>query len=373
LLVRLHSGNPTRRSLVFSIPTLLALAAATGRELGWGLRAVSRETQRWRSLAESIPDYALRQDALKALNRKRGNIEGAALFWILPRHRSPELLRLLIAYEILADYLDCTSERAACVGIKNGLQLHRALLEAVEHTLDVSDYYLYHPWYDDGGYVRALVQVCRETCPRLPSYPTIRPFLAHAASLTHVLALNHEPDPDRRDAALKRWSRDQGGDRHDLTWFESAGSASAWLTVLALLALATEPGRQELEARLIYATYLPWISLTCTMLDSYADAEEDAQNGDHSYISHYSSREEATTRIAGLIRRSMSLAKGLPGGHRHTVITSCMIALYLSKDTARTPETSAISASFARAAGPLTRLLVPVLRIWRVLYRQRTA
>ena len=149
---------------------LRALAGAATRELLWGSREVSREVERWRARAASIPDDALRHDALAALEHKRANIDGAALFWTLPRVRSRELLRLLVAYEILADYLDCTSERAADVGTANGRQLHRALIEALDPDLRLSDYYRYHPWARDGGYVRALVGTCRQICARLPSY-----------------------------------------------------------------------------------------------------------------------------------------------------------------------------------------------------------
>jgi hypothetical protein len=79
------------------------LARSAGRELTWGLRAVSREVERWRRHAAAIPDPELAADALKALGRKRGNIAGAALFWTLPDRRSRDLLEVLVAYEVLAD------------------------------------------------------------------------------------------------------------------------------------------------------------------------------------------------------------------------------------------------------------------------------
>ncbi|HEV7527994.1 MAG TPA: DUF2600 family protein, partial [Solirubrobacteraceae bacterium] len=93
-----------------------ALLAAASRQLLWGLRAVSRETHTWQVRARSIPDAAIRDDALSSIERKRGHTDGAALFWILPRQRDPNLLRLLVAYEIIWDFLDCVNERGACEG-----------------------------------------------------------------------------------------------------------------------------------------------------------------------------------------------------------------------------------------------------------------
>jgi tetraprenyl-beta-curcumene synthase len=335
------------------------------------LREVSREVDRWRTIAAGIPDEALREDALVAIDRKRANIDGAALFWTLPRVRSLELLRLLVAYEVLADFLDCTSERAARAGTKNGRQLHRALIEALDPDQEVSDYYRYHPWARDGGYVRALVDSCREACVRLPSYEAAKPFLNRAARLTEVLALNHETERVRRDALLRSWAAQHFPDDQELTWFEWTGGASAWLTVLALLALAAEPDRDARAAHETYALYLPWISLTGTMLDSYGDVAEDAANAAQSYIAHYGSADAAAGRVAEIIRRSLDGAASLADGERHLVIASCMIAMYLSKDSVRTAQTRAFTQNLTHAAGPLTRLLVPVLRVWRLIYGQR--
>jgi tetraprenyl-beta-curcumene synthase len=335
------------------------------------LSEVSREVERWRTVAAGIPDDALRHDALAAIEGKRANIAGAALFWTLPRVRSRELLRLLVAYEILADFLDCTSERAAHLGTANGRQLHRALIEALDPDLHVSDYYRYHPWVKDGGYVRALVDTCRQTCVRLPSYGAARPLLHRAACLTQVLALNHEPDPTRRDALLRAWADTHFAGHDELAWFEWTGGASAWLTILALLALAADPGRDAREAKDTYAVYLPWVSLTGTMLDSYGDIAEDAASAAHSYIAHYDSTGAAAGRIAEIIRRSLEGAASLRDGQRHLVIASCMIAMYLSKDSVRTPQTRAFTQSLTHTAGPLTRLLLPALRVWRLIYGQR--
>jgi tetraprenyl-beta-curcumene synthase len=344
-----------------------------GRELSWGLKGVSREVAYWRTFATRIPDDALRHDALDALDRKRANIDGAALFSTLPRTRSPELLSLLVAFEILADYLDCTSERGAHAGIYNGRQLHQALIEALNPQLCLSDYYRYHPWRDDGGYLRALVAACRASCERLPSYPTVQPLVTRAADLAQVLALNHEEAPSRRAALLRAWADANFPGDDELAWYEWTGAASAWLTILALLALAADTGCAPDEANATYAAYLPWVSLAGTMLDSYGDAHEDAATTDHSYIGHYASASESTRRLGWLIRRSVEETESLTDGPRHLVIVSCMVAMYLSKDSVRTPDARARTTSLMHNAGPLARLLLPVLRGWRILYGQRTA
>ncbi|MFI4990992.1 MAG: DUF2600 family protein [Solirubrobacterales bacterium] len=352
---------------------LWALAAAAVRELVWGLRAVSAEIERWRRHATLIPDPTIRSDALAALDTKRTHADGAALFWILPRRRNYDLLRLLVAYELIWDLLDNLSERAAAVGQIDGRQLHLAIAEAIDPSASISDYYCQHPWREDGGYLRALVESCRRSCATLPSYPRIRARALHDAELAQVLALNHDPDPCRRDAALKQWVERHLPGRPGLGWWELSGAASAPLNIHALLALAAEPRCAESEIEAVHGAYFPWLSAATTMLDSYVDQAEDARDGNHSYIAHYPSSGSAIRGVRQLLARSASEARSLPQGSKHAVIAAAMAAMYLSKSSARTTEMSARTRTLVESGGSLTRLLFPILRAWRFVYDQRTA
>jgi len=349
-----------------------ALMAALARELRWGLKAVSAEVELWRGRAAAIPDRTIREDALSSLERKRGNTDGAALFWTLPDLRQPQLLRLLVTYEIMCDFLDSVSERGAGAGLANGRQLHLAFSEALDPSAPISDYYCHHPLQDDGGYLRLLVELCRAACVLLPSYLAVRPTLIRAATLAQVQGLNHEPDPALRDATLRHWSAQEFAERLDLAWYELSGAASTWISVLALLALASEPGRQPHEAVETYAAYF-WVCLAATVLDSYVDEAEDIANGDHSYFGHYPSKDVGVRRAREIVMRASRETKSLRNSHRHTVIIACMIALYLSRDSALTPELESTSQMLLRSGGPLAVLLGPVLRAWRVAYSLKGA
>ncbi len=352
-----------------------ALLSAATRELLWGLRAASAEIDVWIDRAQSIPNPAIREDALSAIASKRGHADGAALFSILPRRREPNLLRLLVTYQTIWDFLDTVNERGAEVGTRtdNGMQLHLALVEALDPAMPISDYYRHHPWRDDGGYLRALVEVCRRCCAQLPSYGCVKSLVVREARRAQVLALNHDIDPSARDAALRDWADRECEQGPRASWFELSSAASASLTVHAALALAAQPACSEVELHRSCAAYFPWISAAATMLDSYVDQAEDECNGDHRYVAHYRSSIVARERLAELVARSATEARRLRDGHRHGVIAACMIAMYLSKDSARTPEMRAGTAGLVRAGGSLTRVLLPVLRMWRVAFAQQGA
>ncbi len=150
------------------------------------------------------------------------------------------------------------------------------------------------------------------------------------------------------------------------------GAATASLTVHALLALAAEPRCTESDIEGTQAVYFPWLSLTTTMLDSYVDRAEDVVGADHSYVEHYGDLEIAIERIGELISRSICEARRLRSGHRHIVIAASMIAMYLSRDSAREAENYQMTQRLVRAGGSSVKLLLPILRMWRTVYALRS-
>ncbi len=345
---------------------------AATRELTWGLPAASREIAHWRRVAARIRSGPLREDALDALEHKRGQSDGAALFSILPRKRNRSYLRLLVAYQTIWDYLDSVSERGASAGPANGRQLHLALVDALDPGSPIRDYYRYSPWRED-AYLVALVRTCRACCAQLPSFERVRELVLRDAGRAQVLALNHDPDPAERDAALERWAQHELPSEHEASWYELTGAASAGLAAFALLALACEPFCSDAEITRTHAAYFPWASAVACMLDSYADRREDAANGDHSYIAHYPTQELAISGTCTLVRRCLAELHALNNKEAHALIVCSMVALYLSKDTTCGDETSSGSSRIALAGGSLAGVLLPILRLWRAAHRVRAA
>jgi tetraprenyl-beta-curcumene synthase len=330
---------------------------------------VSREVRSWHAAALTIPDAPLRADALASLTAKRDHAEGAALFWVLGRGRDRRVLRLLVAYQTIWDFLDNASERAPAAA--NTRQLHRALADALDPHAPVSDYYRTHPWKRDGGYLNALVQACRAGCLALPSYEQVRAQMLTGVALCEVQSLNHDPDPDRRDGALKAWAGRLPGGDPALEGFELAAAASGFLPHV-LLVLASEPSCRESDASEVLAAYFPWVSLALTMLDSYNDWCEDLTSGAHSYISHYGDPATGVARLCEIVEQAARHARALPNGHRHATVVAAMVAMHLSRTSAWTGEMRPGTETIARSGGPLVRLLLPLARLWRATYLRRT-
>jgi tetraprenyl-beta-curcumene synthase len=348
---------------------LSALVAVAARELCWVLPNVAREVSAWESLALRAPDASLRDDALLTLRRERLNTEGAALFGVLPRRRDVTLLRVLAAYQITLDYLDTISERPSDDPLGNGRQLHLALTEAVAPGAPISDYYRLHPRCEDGGYLRALVELCRTGCATLPSFEQVRTRALRAAHLGTVQVPNHDPCEARRESGLRAWVQRELPGPSELCWFELTAAASSSLWTLALLALAADPDLHEDDVIEAEAVYFPWICAASTLLDAYVDQAADRAEGNHSYVEHYDSHAEMVERLCEIVYRSVDGARRLRNGERHALIAAGMVSMYLSKASARSPALRASSRRIVRAAGSLPRVQLPIMRTMRAVQR----
>ncbi len=339
--------------------------SVAARELRWIMPAVSAEVAAWRRTAARIPAARLRADALENLRSCRLNTEGAALFAILPRPRHPALVRALVAYQTALDYLDTLSEHPCEAQRANGVQLHRALVEALDPGGPVSDYYRHHPWSDDGGYLRMLVDAVRDGCRALPAYERVRAGALASAERMTVQSLNHDPLPERRDAALRSWAAQRFPGRDELRWFEWTAASCSSLSTFALLALAADVQLHEDDVAEAEAVYFPWVCAASTLLDAFVDQPSDRAEGNHSYVEHYDSAAEMAERLCEIAYRSVDGARRLRNGERHALIAAGMVSMYLSKASARRPELRDASARVARTAGSLPRLQLPIMRALR--------
>ena len=253
--------------------------------------------------------------------RKRTLVDGAAFYWTLPAHRDAGLLRLLVAFQVLADLLDERSEHDAGATDVTG-----AFTEAV--CLDVAV-------TPRDAYMMTLIEACRAGCAVLPGYTQILPLLALQARQAGALGLHHIVDPATRVAALRRFAADEFDAPGDATWFEqTAGGASA-LTIIVLLALAADPQTTERDLHAALAVYSPWVAALSMMLDSWVDQHDDRLTGHVSFVGYYASREAAVERMTLLIDRSLHGLAGLREGERHVLIGAAMTAMFLSRASAR--------------------------------------
>jgi tetraprenyl-beta-curcumene synthase len=318
--------------------------------------------------AEAIPDPWLRRDALAAHRDKAANSEGlAALAVLAPSEWRPQVVRSLVRYQLMLDYLDGVSERPSDDPLGNGLALHQAFEVALDPTAPHESYYAHSAMSDDGGYLRDLIDGCRASLAGLPSYPAVRDALLRQARLCRESqALNHALRYTSVQEELDEWARRtalEGELEEGFEWWELiAAAAASSLSVGALLALAATPGADEEDARQVEAAYFPWASGLNALLDSLVDLDEDPPEASH--LRRYRSREHAIERLETIAAGARSRVGELPDGRLHEAILAAMGSLYLMHEQAWRPGREPISLAVYTALGPLARpaLAVHLLR-----------
>lgn len=318
--------------------------------------------------AKAIPSPELRRDALHSLRRKWGHSEGAAAFAILaPPGRRAAVARLAIACEVMMDYLDTLSERPAADPYANTLQLHRSLLAglALERPPPLDYYELCPCGGEDGGYLRAHVDLCSRLLAALPAHRQIDADLrrfgtlyAEAQGICHAI----EADTPVPPAALS-----QAGCYAELAAGDMRAACSSSLPVMALFAAAARPAISEASIASLGAAYYPWTSALHILLDGLLDRSADRANGQYNQLGHYASIAEAAARIELIATRSRRLLAELPQAEAHLALLAGMAGYYLAPALAWHAEAAPLAAGASAPLGPLVKPAVLVHRL-----RQKT-
>lgn len=327
-----------------------------------------RELRAWRRRAVAIPDSTLRAHACATLRDEDGNAAGAALLALAaPPARREQVVRLLVALQVMYDYLDTLTEQPVADPLATARRLHRALIDLLDEAPPPADWYAGYPHRDDGGYLATLVATCRELLATLPSRTVVAPGVRRALGRAgESQARNHAAMLGATGVtALATWAAAQGAPEWELQWWELAAAAGSSLAAHALLAAAADPSLTPAAAAQLEAAYWPWTCALNTLLESVADRGADAVTGNHSYAGRYASREAAAERLAAIAARATATTGALPDARHHRTVLAAMACWYLAA-----PRTGVTRAQLRRVLAPLgadARALTAAARLHRWL------
>jgi tetraprenyl-beta-curcumene synthase len=324
---------------------------------------------RRRSLASHIPDSVLRSLALEALDHKRGNLDGAAVFaTLVPRASRSLVVQALVSCQTICDYLDLLSEQPTLDPIANGQRLHRALIVATTPGESHCDYYLHHDRSNDGGYLRALVESVREALIALPLLSLIaEPMRRAVERIAAYQSFNHG-DVEGSYEPFERWASAETRSATGLRWWETGAGAGSTLTLFVLIAAAADPSLTARDARMIEDAYFPWIGALHSLLDSLVDHDEDLADGERGLIDCYPSPVDAAVRMRAIADEAMRRAVALPRGRHHALIVAAMTSFYICEvHRSTSPLAQLIAPSVLEAIGRLATPAMAILSMQRTL------
>lgn len=312
----LHDGLSTPANIVRFLRTIVPHARLELEGIG--------------SLARTIPDDALRNQALASIEAKAYHVAGGCILaTFLPHAEARAYVELVAPLESIYDYLDNLCDRHPGVSEAAYPVLHQAIGDALDPYATPRDYYALGPAGDDNGYLHRLVTRVRRSLRRIDGHEKLLPVFREAARLyAEMQTYKHYPAGER-ERACREWFAARKNDRiAELEWYEFACAAGSQLQVYAPL-YELLAGRTQAVVR-AYDAHFPAVAALHVLLDSFIDQAEDRHYGELNFAATYPAPEAMRKRagyLAGLARRRFSW---LPDPRPHAFVLRVMSLFYLT-------------------------------------------
>lgn len=331
------------------------------------LPEIRRCIQRWEQRAQAIPSPELRRDALHTITEKATYVEAAAAFATLaaPASRGAAI-ELIVAWQIICDYMDALGEQPSADPFANNMQLHKAIVAAVDPTEPRVDYYAHHLHGHDGGYVDALITTCRQHLRTLPLSAAVQPLVSAAAercreAQSHVHAIGRSGATE----ALRRWTAAQTR-TNGYEWWEIAAAGISGISIPPLIAAAANPATTHEALTRIHDAYWPHICALSVLLDSVADQHTETDG--FSFLSPYPTHAAMGAGLARTTTNASRAVSRLPDPGIHQMIVASTIAYYMT-DGPEAPEVTATLRPVYDELRPTTAVIAFALRTRQRLHR----
>lgn len=326
---------------------------------------VDSELSNWREYATSRCAPDLSTQALASIRDKKFHCQGGSIYCLYPGVDNRSFVRLVVALQTISDYLDNLCDRAGVADEQAFRQLHLAMTDALDPASDLRDYYKYYTCHDDGGYLTALVNTCREEVGRLPSYAVVKPLVLELVSRYSDLQTYKHLDPCVREEKMQIWAQEQLTSYPELSLWEFAAASGSTLGMFMLCAQAADPDLSTASAQRTFTAYFPWICGLHILLDYFIDLAEDKSHGDLNFVSYYGDQTETLSRLTHFWQQALYSARELPNPLFAETVVQGLLAMYLSDPkTSAAPERT-IKTTLLAKAGSYTRLIYALCRIMR--------
>jgi tetraprenyl-beta-curcumene synthase len=350
---------PARARHVPKTPVLLMY-----RVYKYVLPEVRSELRRLRAIAEIIPDTELRTQALASMTSKQFHCEGGGVYAAANLGKRHILIPLIVALQTISDYLDNLCDRSTSLDEGDFRLLHQSMLDAVDPSAPLRDYYALRSEREDGGYLHELVRTCQSCVERLPSYTSVQPYVSELVGLYGDLQVYKHIVKDRREPLLLAWWEKHSHKVPGLHWNEFAAATGSTLGMFMLFLAAAEEGLTASDAIMIRDAYFPHICSLHIMLDYLIDQEEDREGGDLNFCNYYDDQSRLVERICEIARRARQDVQALPAPGFHRMIIEGLLALYLSDPKVREQDDVRRVSKHLMRRSPLTRLFFWGNSVW---------
>lgn len=342
-------------------------AAVLVRYISKIIPSVNQLLREWELKACLCCNPELRLHALNSIRFKAFHCYGGAVYAILDKERENTLIRLIVAYQTLCDYLDNLCDRAGSTDGHAFRLLHKSLINALTPREEVVDYYRLYSLQGDGGYINKLIDECHNCISKLAGYNVVHPFVLELVEWYIELQVRKHINVDKREEYLQQWAAEKLKESPQIMWQEYAAASGSTLAVFCLLGLAANRHVNQEDCREVVNSYFPWICGLHILLDYLIDRQEDLEGGDLNFTFYYQDQEEMINRLKYYTVNSYLQAALLPEPSFHQTIVSGLLAMYLTDYKVKQQGMEKLAEELIAQGGPHCRFICRLCRIVRRL------
>ncbi len=314
--------------------------------------AVHRQWNHWKKQAQKIPNLELRKQALMSLETKRFHCEGGAIYGLLAKEDCDKVIKFIVGYQTLCDYLDNLCDRSTSLDPQDFRALHESIFDALNPGAKSGNYYRFRKEQDDGGYLNQLVKNCQTVLQSLPAYSKIDSSLQELARYYCDLQVHKHVRVEERVPRLTQWFKSYKNELPQMQWFEFSACAGSTLGIFCLVSYACNENYSEGLTQKVKAGYFPWVQGLHILLDYLIDREEDRRGGDLNFCFYYKNIDKMKERLAHFLSKANQSVTQLPDPKFHLMINQALLGIYLADPKAREDEeTKAIAKHLLRLGG----------------------
>ena len=297
---------------------------------------VRRELGKWQAKAEKIPNDELRTQALSSIEHKTFHCEGGAILALAAGEKKDDVIRFIVAYQTISDYLDNLCDRSTSLDPNDFSLLHQSMKDALNLNVTTKNYYELREDQEDGGYLAELVQTCQSVLKEISSYEDIEPYINKLCFYYCDLQIHKHVKWEERVQRLENWFNENKSELpKDLSWYEFSACAGSTLGIFCLVSYAFRKDFNAGMAKNLYEAYFPYVQGLHIMLDYFIDQEEDRHGNDLNFCFYYETEEQMIERLSYFLERANHDVTEIPGSKFHSMINQGLIGIYLADSKVR--------------------------------------
>lgn len=292
---------------------------------------VHRELDHWVEKADSIPNEELRIQAKASIAHKTFHCEGGSILALIAGENKKKVIRFIVAYQTISDYLDNLCDRSTSLDPKDFALLHESMKHALNPEAELVNYYKLREDQNDGGYLADLVKTCQEAMRALPHYKEIQPYLFELCEYYCDLQIHKHVIWEERVHRLQAWHElNRKRLPEGMTWYEFSACSGSTLGIFCLVSYAARSLFQAGMAKDIRDAYFPYVQGLHIMLDYFIDQEEDRIGEDLNFCFYYESEEKMIGRLCYFLEQANFDIKKIPDSHFHQMVNQGLVGIYLA-------------------------------------------